>query len=219
MIILKIIFLIILYLFLFLLALLLLLLISPLKGYVRFDIHSLYLKVSYLFGVIKISYNKGLTVRILGFSIKHTKSSKEDINNGEASDDTKKKTKKKTNKKRSFKQPSREVIVLTLELLKKLIKKMAPRRAKCHLTLGLDDPYVTEMMHIISIVFLAPLNNIEHYDFAFIPVNDDLVIDYEGEAQINFSIILLILQCLRYIIRKPIRQYFDIALKRRPRKN
>ena len=224
MIILKIILLIVLCLFLFLLGLLLILLISPLKGYVRFDIHSLYLKVSYLFGIIKISYNKDVTIRLFGFRIKNTESVKEDIKDEdhseeETSEDTKKKTKEKTKKKRSFRMPSREVIVLTLKLLKKLVQKIAPNRAKCHLTLGLDDPYITEMMHIISIVFLTPLNNIEHYDFAFIPVNDDLAIDYEGEAQIKFSIISLILPCLRYIIRKPIRQYFNITLKGRPRKN
>lgn len=221
MIILKIILLIILYLFLFLLGLLLILLISPLKGYVRFDIHSLYLKVSYLFGIIKVSYNKGLTVRLFGFKIKNIKSGKENIKDDDHSEeeDSKKKTKKKTKNKRSVKRPSREVIVLTLKLLKKLIKKIAPTRAKCHLTLGLDDPYITEMMHIISIVFLTPLNNIEHYDFAFIPINDDIAIDYDGEAQIKFSVISLILPCLRYIIRKPIREYFNITLKRRPRNN
>ncbi|MBI9013701.1 MAG: hypothetical protein JEZ08_15815 [Clostridiales bacterium] len=224
MIILKVVLLIILYLFLFLLGLLLILLISPLKGYVRFDIHSLYLKVSYLFGIIKVSYNKGLTIRLLGFRIKNTESVKEDIKDKDKSEektskDSKKKTKEKTKKKRSFRKPSREVIVLTLELLKKLIKKIAPNRAKCHLTLGLDDPYITEMMHIISIVFLTPLNNIEDYDFAFIPINDDIAIDYEGEAQIKFSIISLILPCLRYVLRKPIRQYFNITLKRRPRNN
>jgi len=218
MIILKIFLLVILYFILFVLGLLMILIISPIKGYLRFDASTLYFKGSYLFGAIKIIYNKGLSIRLFGFKLKDGSSDK-------TSEDKPKKDKKKKDKKdkekdkKKFKIPSREVVVISLELIKKLIKKIAPRRAKLHLTLGLDDPYTTEMIHIISMIGFVPLNNIKHYDFKFIPVNDDIAIDFEGEALINFSIISLILPCLRYILRKPIRQYFNITLKRRPRKN
>lgn len=214
MIILKILLLIILYLVLFVVSIFLILIISPIKGYIRFDTSTLYFKGSYLFGRVKIIYNNGFTVTVFGFKLKDDGSDK--TSDVKPKKEKKKKEKKKKEKKK-LKIPSKEVIVLTVELIKKLIKKIAPKRAKLHLTLGLDDPYITESIHIISMIGFIPLNNIKHYDFKFTPVNDDLVIDFEGEALVNFSVISLILPCLRYILRKPIRQYFNMTLRRRPR--
>lgn len=222
MIVLKIILLVLLYLILFLIGFLLLLLISPIKGRVDFSTTSLYVKGSYLFGLIRVYYvEKKLRVRLLWFTIIDGTSDSDDEKEKDESDDEEKKEKKKKKKdkrKTKFKRPTKEVIVLTLDLAKKLIKTIAPKEAKLHLTLGIDEPYYIEMMHIMSLLFFMPLNSIKNYDFKFIPVHNEITIDYKGGAAIKFSIMSLILPCLRYIIRKPIREYFNIKLfKRKPR--
>lgn len=215
MIVLKIILLVFLYLILFLIGLLLLLLISPIRGRVDFSTTSLYVKGSYLFGLIRVYYvEKKLRVRFLWFTIID---GQEETEEEEETVETKEKAEKENKKKNKFKKPSKEVIVYTLNLIKKLIKIIAPKEAKLHLTLGIDEPYYIEMMHIMSLLFFMPLNNIRNYDFKFIPVHDDIVMDYKGGAAIRFSIMNLLLPCLRYIIRKPIRDYFNIRLfKRKP---
>jgi hypothetical protein len=210
------------YLLLFVLGLVLILIISPIKGHGRFDINSIYFKGSYLFGLISVSYiDSELKLRLLGFKINTSsnKDKKKMEDNTEIEDDTESKDDgtKKDKKKRSFKRPTKEVIVLTLELAKKLIKKIAPKKARLKLTLGLDEPYYTEMIHILSYVFFLPLNSIKNYDFSFQPINDGIAIDYEGEAVINVSIISLILPALRYLIRKPIRQYLNLSFKKKPK--
>jgi hypothetical protein len=208
---------IILYLFLFLIALLLLLLISPIKGYGRFDVKQVYFKGSYFFGLIRITYeDQKAKLRLFGFKIKMDntkdkdpdKDDKEDVDIDEKLDEAKEKKKKK----RSFKRPSKEVILLALRYIKTIIKKIAPKKARLSLTLGLDDPYYTEMMHIISIFLFMPLNKIKNYNFSFTPVHDDIAIDYSGEALINFSIMSLILPTIRFFLRKPIREYLGIKL-------
>lgn len=222
MIILKVLLLIVMYLLLFVLGLVLILIISPIKGHGRFDFKSIYFKGSYLFGLISVSYvDSELKLRLFGFKINTSSDNDKTQIEDETEDDTETQddSTKKDKKKRSFKRPTKEIILLTLELVKKLIKKIAPRKARLKLTLGLDDPYYTEMIHILSYVFFLPLNSIKNYDFTFQPVNDDIAIDYEGEAVINFSFISLILPILRYIIRKPIRQYLKLTLKKKPKKN
>lgn len=216
MIILKILLLIILYLFLFLLGLLIILIASPIKGYLRFDIRKVYFKGSYLFGAIKIIYNKGITLKLFGFKLKDSSQDTGEKKEKEKKEKKKKdKNKEEKDKKDKLGLPSKEVIFLSVDLFKKLVKKIAPRRAMLHLTLGLDEPYITEMIHIISMIGFSPLNRINNYDFSFTPVNNDIDIDYEGEALVNFSILSLIIPCLRYIIRKPIRLYFNITFKKK----
>lgn len=216
MIILKVLLMIIFYLILFLLAVTFIFLISPIKGYATFDVDHLYFKGSYLFGLIRIKYtHKKLSIRLFGFKLKNDKSEtdkeeKKDLETKEEPADEVKEKKEK--KKKKFKRPSKEVIVLTLRFVKKIIKKIAPRKATLHLTLGLDEPYYTGMIHLVSIFFFMPLNKIKHYDFRFTPVHDDIAINYRGEALISFSIMSLIIPAVRFILRKPIRQYLGIKL-------
>ncbi len=209
MIILKILLMIILYLFIFLLSILFILLISPIKGSASLDTSKIKLKGSYLFGILKIEYNQTIKVKILGFNL-----SMDDSND---KDDSESEKKKDVKEKKKFGRPSLEILHLMLDLIKKLIKIIAPKEASLQLTLGLDDPYYTEMAHIISMVLFLPLNSRRKYNFHLTPVLNDIAIDYRGYARINFSIIQLILPVLRFFIRKPIREYFNIRIiKRKP---
>ncbi len=211
MIILKILLMIIFYLFIFLLSILFILLISPIKGSASIDTSSIRLKGSYLFGILKIEYNQTLIVKILGFNLSMGDSDDEEDSESNEKKDVKEK------KKKSFGRPSLEILHLTLDLIKKLIRIIAPKEARLQLTLGLDDPYYTEMAHIISMVLFLPLNSRKKYTFHLTPVLNDIAIDYKGYARINFSIIQLILPLLRFIIRKPVREYFNIKIiKRKP---
>lgn len=210
----KLLFFFILYLILFLVVLLLLMLISPIKGFLSFDNKSVFIKASYFFGLIRVTYDGGLLVRLFGFKVKSNgKASDPEIEEKEK-DKPKKEKKSRASNKKKLKIPSKRVIVLSLELVKKLIKKIAPKKAKLHLTLGLDDPYYTQLINITSMVLFMPLNRIKNYDFNLQPDLYDIAIDYEGEFYINFSIMSLILPCLTFILKKPIRDYFGISFKK-----
>lgn len=217
MIILKIILLIILYLLLFLLGLLLILIVSPIKGRLQFNVKTLHFTGSYIFGLIKVHYNnKRMTLRILGFKIYGTDTSEsDDEKNSEETTDEKvpvKEKKKKDKKKQSrkLKRPSIEIIRITLNTLKKLIQVIAPNEFFLKLTLGIDEPYYIGLADLFVNMFAMPLNRFEGYDIKFIPIYDDITIDYEGRIKFNFSIIRLIIPCLRFILKKPIREYLGL---------
>ncbi|MCH4887233.1 hypothetical protein EZV73_06605 [Acidaminobacter sp. JC074] len=212
MIVLKVLLMIIFYIILILLGLLFILLISPIKGAVWFDTSGILFKGSYLFGLLRIEYNKKLKLRFFGFKIQVSDDEKTD-----EKEDNQKEEKKEKKKGRSLKRPSLEIVHLTLDLVKKLISIIAPKEASLHLTLGLDDPYYTQMMHIISMVLFIPLNRKKNYDFQLNPILDDIAIDFKGHAKISFSLMQLILPVARFLIRKPIRNYLNIRLfKRKP---
>lgn len=217
MIILKIILLIILYLLLFLLGLLLILIVSPIKGRLQFNVKTLNFTGSYIFGLIKVHYyNKRMTLRILGFKIYRTNTSKSDDerNSEETNDENEpvkeKKRKDRKKKDKKFKRPSIEIIKIALNTLKKLIKIIAPDEFTIRLTLGIDEPYYIGLADLFLNMFAMPLNRFEGYNIKFIPIYDDIAIDYEGRIKVNFSIIRLIIPCLRFILKKPIRQYLGL---------
>lgn len=197
--------------FLFLICLLILLLIAPIKGKLNYATAHFHFEGHYLWGILKIILqNKKMQFRLFGFEIKSHQSSEQ------PTDITIEKN-QQTHKKKTFKKPSFECLRLTLQLLMKLIRIIAPKQASCRLTLGIDEPYYIEMMHIASQMFFIPLNKRKNYHFEFIPVYDDVVIDYEGTFMVRFSLLSFILPILRYIIRQPIRDYFNIRLfKRKP---
>jgi len=222
MIILKVLLMILLYLFLFLIALILLLLISPIKGYGRFDVKHVYFKGSYFFGLIRITYEeKKAKLRLFGFKVKMeaSKDKESDKDQGVDVDEKLEDAPENKKKKRAFKRPSKEVILLALKYIKTIIKKIAPKKVRLSLKLGLDDPYYTEMMHIVSIFLFMPLNKIKNYNLSFTPVHDDIAIDYSGEALINFSIMSLLLPSIRFFLRKPIREYLGIKLSFKRKKS
>jgi len=129
-----------------------------------------------------------------------------------------KEEKKKNKTSKKLGRPSLEVIIISAKLAKKLIKTIAPKRAEFELILGLGDPYYSGMSSIISQMILIPLNQFNGYNFRLIPDYHDVTIDYRGYFYVNFSIIRLIIPCLTYILKKPIRRYFQI-FKRKPKKN
>lgn len=204
-----------LYLLLFLLVLLIIFLIAPLKGRLIFDVNSIDFRASYLFGLIRVKYNKSLIIKILGFNVydkdkPHDEKIDQSDEDSETSKDDEKISKDKKKSKKKLKKPSLTVIKLTLKVLKKLIKRIAPNEFKVYLKLGIDDPYYIGMLNVITELFFMPLNRIKDYDIRLVPIFDDVVIDYYGRIQLNFSIIQLIIPTLVYLMKKPIRQYLGI---------
>lgn len=210
-----------LYLLLFLLAMILILIISPIKGRFSFQANALYFKASYLFGLIRVTYDQGISIRILGFKLA-SKSSKpkvekevENLESTETEDSGETEDKQKKDSK-TFKRPSLTVIKLTLTTAKKLITIIAPKECRIYLKLGINDPYYIGMMSVFTNLFFMPLNRINNYDLQFQPVFDDIAIDYNGRIQVNFSLIRLLIPLLTYILKKPIRQYFNILNFKNP---
>lgn len=87
------------------------------------------------------------------------------------------------------------------------------------LTLGLDDPYYTGLASLISQIVFIPLNIPKNYHFELTPVYDELAIDYEGHARINFALIQLIGPCLVFVLRKPVRDYLGLFQFKKKKKD
>lgn len=200
----------ILYLLLFLLGLILVLLTSPIKAEAFANNNAIHVKGSYIFGIIKIQYDKNnemSTFLIRVFGLKINSQNKE---SGKKNNITKKEKKKKRKGRKKYGLPGKRVIVLAFDLVCKLIRKIAPKKLSVKLVVGLDDPYYTSIMQMASQVIFIPLNRIKSYDFYVKPEYLDLVFKYECSGDINFSVMSLILPVLDFIFKKPIRKYLGI---------
>lgn len=202
---------IVLYAFLAVLALVLVLCFAPFRGKVYVNSNHVSLKASYLFGAIRASYySKTWQVRLFGFRLKMGEKQ-----TGENRDDQKEKSEKSKKEKRKQKVknlkkrglPSRNIIVLTLKLIKKLIRKIAPRTCKLRLYVGLDDPYVSGLISMVTSLLFVPLNTVEGYRMQCIPLYGDLDLRVDAEVVFKCSIADLVIPCVRFVIRKPVRQY------------
>lgn len=215
MIFLKIIFFSLLYLLLFMVVLILLLLLSPITGRIAFKNLNYLFKGSYFFGLIFIAIENGhLKVKIIGIPVYNQLLQKDEAQEEEEEDNSEdeatEETKQKEKQKRGL--PSKQVLFLTLNLVKRLIRKIAPRDAYLKVMLGLDDPYYTGMSGMVYNTLFYPLNRVKHYHFIYEPVYDDLALSAEGDAYVRFSIMGLLVPVIRFILKKPIRDYLGIDL-------
>lgn len=208
MIIIKILLLVILYTLLFLLGVIFIAIISPIKAYAKFNDGYILLKGNYLYKAISFYYEKTnkenlLIVKVFGIKLPIENKNKE--NNNAKEEENKKK--EKINKKSKYGMPSKKVIKLALRLINKLLTRIFPKNVHMYLTIGLDDPYYTGLIQMVSQIVFIPLNSINGYDFRITPVYLDYEFKYDIEGEINFSIISLIIPVILFIFKPPIFNY------------
>ncbi len=207
---------ILLFIVLFLVGLLLLLLISPIKGSASLKNDSRNFSITYLFGLIGVDYDqssKSTSVRILWFK---TNSSNDKSASTEKNDAKDKKNKaKKEKKKQVFVKPSLKVITISLKLLKRIVSKIFPRNAKVNLVIGLDDPYDSYIIELVSNILFIPLNNKKDYDFKIKAVFEGYEFQFDCDGEVNFSIMSLILPIFPFLLKKPIRKYIKAYRKKK----
>lgn len=191
------------YLFLFILIFLGLLVLSPigLKASAHQNVYRF--KGSYLFGMIRFSFDKGhFDVRIFGFKIKSKSAQKKKDEAQEKDTDAEilnDKSKKADKKKRKWQIPNREVVFYTLKALKKILHIIKPKTFEGTIRFGLLDPYDTGMVALL--INTLPLN------IRIVPNYETVDLEVSGQIEIRFSIGQILGVFILWVLKKPVRKY------------